>query len=125
MRLPGIDIHSDFEWQPALRFIGTPFAANRIRYCNGRNLSQSEAKNAKWTDQFFRRILSIAFPRASSSIGDLGCSVTDWRLWLARSMFLIGAGRPMRRPQRWAFLVLQNYRVLPAPTEQLSSRLRP
>ena len=49
MRLPGIEIHSDFEWQPALRFIGTPFAANRIRYCNGRNLRQSQAKNTKWT----------------------------------------------------------------------------
>jgi hypothetical protein len=32
MQLFGIDIHSDLERQPALRFIGTPPAANRTRY---------------------------------------------------------------------------------------------
>lgn len=76
--------HSDFEWQPALRFIGTPFAANRIRYCNGRNLSQSQAKNRQVDGDWSLRINSFAesypslFPAPAHQLVYLSSEFLAW-----------------------------------------------
>jgi hypothetical protein len=83
MRLPGIDIHSDFERQPALPFIGTSFAVNRIRYAMAETesiASQERQVDGDWSLRInsFAEFYPSLFPAPAHQLVYLSSESLAW-----------------------------------------------